>query len=213
MSQDKSYGPGVHRRHGGNEMVVAGTGAPNVGTLTIEEGGIVNDQRAINKGVIPIGIFNTRLLTTNAFLNTIEAGTPDGNTNPSLQRVNAATDKQARLAWAASNSDEIQFPSFVYPPDLDDASDIEVHFLAAMAGATDTPVLTVGFFEGVGDTDAGGATSAVTGTTLTEYTRTIAAADVGAHPKVATVTVTPGAHTTDILYLYACWIEYTKKTS
>ncbi len=213
MAQDKSYAPGVHRRQGGNEMVIAGTGAPNVGTLTIEDGGIFSMGGDRNKGFYPLGIFNCRLLSTNAFLNTIEAGTPDGNTAPSLQRVNAATDKKARLAWAASASDEIQFPDFIYPPDLDDTADVTVHVLAAMAGATDTPTLTIGYFEGVGDTDAGGATAAVTGTTVTEYSRTIAAADVGAHPKAASITLTPGAHTTDILYVYAAWVEYTKKTS
>lgn len=213
MAQDKSYNPGVHKRQGGNEMVVAGTGAPNAGTLTIEDGASFQDQRSINKGFVQIGIFNARLLTTNAFLNTIEAGTPDGNTAPSLQRVNAATDKMPRLAWAASASDEIALPSFAYPPDLDDTADMTVHVLAAMAGATDTPTLTIGFFEGVGDTDAGGATAAVSGTTVAEYTRTIAAADIGAHPKVAALTLTPGAHTTDILYVYGIWVEYTKKSA
>ena len=161
-------------------------------------------------GVIPIGIFNTRLLSANAFLNTIEAGTPDGNTSPSLSRVNGATDKMARLAWAAAAVDEVQLPSIVYPPDLDDTAAITVCVLAAMAGATDTPTISVGFFEGVGDTDAGGATAAVTGTTIAKYTRAIAAADVGAYPKAAAITLTPGAHGTDALYVYGAWVEYTR---
>lgn len=162
-------------------------------------------------GVINLHIFNARLLTTNAFLTTIEGGTPDGNTAPSLARVNGATDKMARLAWAAAAVDEIQLPNITYPPDLDDTQDLTVCVLAAMAGATNTPTITVGYFEGVGDADAGGATGAVTGTTVAKYTRTITAANIGAYPNVAAITLTPGAHGTDALYVYGAWIEYVRK--
>lgn len=208
--------PKVYRDENGDRQTIASGGTQRVqsgGTLTLEEGAIVNDSRAINKGVIQIGIDRCRILSSDAYLNTIEGGTPDGNTNPALKRVNAATDKMARLEWAASNSDEVDFPNFVYPPDLDDTQDITVHVLAAMAGVTDTPTLAIGFFEGLGDTNAGGNTGAVTGTAIAEYTRTIAAADVGAHPKVAKFSIIPAAHTTDILSIYAAWVEYTKKTS
>lgn len=213
---DATYNPKVYRKQGGDELVVASGGEITVesgGNIDLSAGGIQLPSSTLGKGFIPIGIFNCRLLSSDAFLNTIEAGTPDGNTNPSLQRVNSATDKAARLIWASSNSDEIQFPSFAYPPDLDDSADITIHVLAAMGGATDTPVLTVSYWEGLGDTNAGGATAAVTGTTIAEYTRTIAAADVGAHPKTASVGITPGAHTTDALHIYNCWVEYTRKTS
>ena len=83
--------------------------------------------------------------------------------------------------------------------------------LAASAGATNSPTVQVDYFEGLGDTNAGGATGAVTGTTIAEYTRTIAAADVGAHPTFASVSLTPAAHGTDALRMYRTWIEYTKK--
>lgn len=167
----------------------------------------------LRTGVIPLDINTARVLAAGAVQATTEGGVPDSNTAPSLNRVNGATDKALRLAWAAASTVEIQFAPFVYPPDLDDTAAVEVHFLAAMAGATDVPVLTVAYFEGLGDTDAGGNTAAVTGTTIAEYTRTIAAADVGPHPTFATVGVTPAAHGTDILYIYAAWVEYTRKTS
>jgi hypothetical protein len=83
--------------------------------------------------------------------------------------------------------------------------------LAAMSGATNAPTIAVAYFEGVGDADAGGATAAVTGTTVAEYSRTITAANVGAHPNVASVSLTPGAHAADALYIYAIWIEYVRK--
>lgn len=203
-----TYQPKVYRKQGGDEMVVA-----SGGQITVEAGGVFSLPGDRGKGYIPIGIMNARLLTTNAFLNTIEAGTPDGNTAPSLQRVNAATDKKARLIWAASAVDEIHLGDFAYPPDLDDAQPVTVHVLAAMAGAADTPVLAIGYFEGLGDTNAGGNTAAVTGIALAEYSVTIAAADVGAHPNAASITLTPAAHGTDALHIYGAWIEYVRKTS
>jgi hypothetical protein len=162
-------------------------------------------------GFIPLDITTARLLSTNAIANTVEGYVPDGNTAPLLERVNGATDKALRLKWAASASDEIAFAPFVYPPDLDDAAAVEVHILAASGGATNSPVVAVGFFEGVGDTNAGGNTAAVTGTSVAEYSVSIAHGDVGAAPKAASVTLTPAAHTTDALYLYGAWIEYTRK--
>lgn len=161
-------------------------------------------------GYIPLDITTVRLLSTNVIANTVEGYVPDGNTSPSLARVNGATDKALRLIWASSASDEIAFAPVVYPPDLDDTAVVSVHFLAAMAGATDHPALTVGAFEGVGDTNFGGDTTHVIGTSVIEVSVDLLAADVGAAPKNLCLTLTPAAHTTDALYVYGAWIEYTR---
>lgn len=166
----------------------------------------------MQKGFIPLPLQSWREIASNDIPNTASVGgLLTSNTTPILARVNGATDKQLRLAWAASNSDEITFGGIAYPPDLDDAAAVTVHVLAAMAGATDTPVLAISFFEGVGDTNAGGNTAAVTGTAVAKYSVSVAHGDVGAHPKAVTVGITPGAHTTDALYVYAVWMEYTRK--
>lgn len=162
-------------------------------------------------GYINLNILTVRIISGNVFQNTTEAGVPDGNTAPSIQRVNAATDKQGRLIWAAAGVEEIQFAPFAYPPDLDDAQAVTVNILAAMAGATDTPTVAVAYFEGVGDTNAGGNTGAVTGASVAKYSVTIAAGDVGVYPKSASISLIPAAHGTDALHLYAAWIEYTRK--
>lgn len=129
---------------------------------------------------------------------------------PKLIRLNAATDKQLRLLWAATSVIPVTW-SFAYPPDLDDTANVIVNVLANMAGATDTPTLAVNYFEGVGDTNAGGNTAAVTGVTVTKYTRTIAASDIGAYPNVGVVEIVPAAHGTDTLSIYGAWLEYTRK--
>lgn len=195
---------------------------PGGGTLA--SGGVGTTQLANNavtaakltatmqKGFIPLPLTGWREIASNDIPATAaDAGALSSNTTPILGRVNGATDKQLRLTWASSNNDEITFGGIVYPPDLDDAAAVTVHVMAAMAGATDTPVLGISYWEGVGDSNAGGNTAAVTGTTAAEYSVSIAHGDVGAHPKAVTVGIIPAAHTTDALYIYGAWIEYTRK--
>lgn len=163
-------------------------------------------------GFIPLDLFSTREIVTNNIPITsgTDAGILSSDSGPRLERINGATDKGIRVVWAAANVDEVQLPTFAYPPDLDDTAAVTVNILAKMSGATDTPTLTVSYFEGVGDTNAGAATSALS-STLTQKTVTIAAGDVGAYPTFASVGITPGAHGTDAVEIYAVWIEYTRK--
>lgn len=162
-------------------------------------------------GYIPLPLAQAREIATNEIINTAgDAGVLSSNTTPTLARVNGATDKQLRIGWASSNSDEIVW-SVVSPPDLDDTAAVEVHLLAASGGATNSPVIAVSFFEGVGDTNAGGNTAAVTGTSVAEYTVSIAHGDIAASPQPWSIGLVPAAHTTDALYVYGAWIEYTRK--
>lgn len=186
---------------------------PNL-TITTITGTIAASNLPANlkTGYIPLDLFTARIISSDAIQNTTEAGVPDGNTSPLIARVNAATDKMVRVAWASSNSAELQFAPFVLPGDVDLTATINVKFLAAMAGATDTPTVTVFWFAGIGDTTQGGATGAVTGTVIAAYTRAIAASAVNTAAKPVSISITPGAHTTDILYMYSAWVEYTRKS-
>ena len=222
---DASYTPAVYRKQGGTTLVAATGGTIQVesgGTLQVDSGATLTLPAAsivaaslganLKTGFIPLSLADAREVSSNASINAAgNGGLLASDTTPIYERVNGATDKQVRLRWAASNVDELQW-SFPYPPDLDDAGTVVVHMLAAMGGATDTPTVTVGYFEGVGDTDAGGATAAVTGTTVARYSCTIAAADVGAYPNMATVAIVPGAHTTDTFLLYGAYLTYTRKS-
>lgn len=213
---DATYGPKVYYEQGGDTLrVVSG------GKIDVESGGSFVLAGDRNKGFINVPLESLREIVSNDIATrALTEGTPNTgdfggilakDTTPILERVNGATDKALRVKWAAANVDALTF-SFAYPPDLDDANAITVHFLAKMGGATDTPTITVAYFEGVGDTDAGGATGALSNT-LAEVSRSIAAGDVGAHPKAATVEFKPGTHGTDTVELHAVWIEYTRKTS
>lgn len=164
------------------------------------------------KGFIPLDITTLKLINTNAIINTTEGGLPDGNTAPSLARVNGATDKALRVIWAASASGEVQFPPVPKPPDLDGAAALTLHLMLGKDSNTDNAVVvTAGIYDGVGDTDAGGATAALAAATLAEYTVTLAHGDLAEHPGFLNICLTPGTHTTDAIWLYAAWLEYTRK--
>ncbi len=100
------------------------------------------------------------------------------------------------------------------PADLNPAADIVVHWRAKMSGATDSPVLEHECYLGAGDTDCAGADDEIDGdTTLTEYTATIAHADVGGSPEELTLIFGPKASEmgTDDLLIYSVWLEYTRQ--
>lgn len=195
----------VHAPSPGSGTLGTGTvSATNLGSGAVTA---VKLSSTLKKGYIPLPLASAREISSNDIINTAgDAGMLSSNTTPILQRVNAATDKKLRLNWAASNNDEIVW-DITYPPDIDDAATVIVHLIAGMAGATNTPVIAVSFFEAVGDTNAGGNTAALSAT-VADVTVTIAAADVLAAGFGASIGIVPGAHTTDALYLYGAYVEY-----
>lgn len=184
------------------------------GPFTVGSTSLAFEQVGINTETLNLNLGSLREIASNDIPNT--AATPSGglltsDTTPAYARVNGATDKALRVIWVATNSDEVQFPPVFMPPDLNSDLDITIHLLADMSGATDTPTIDVQVFDGVGDTEMGGATAAIT-STLAEVSVTISAADLSGHPLgFLNVALVPGSHTSDDLRLYAAWIEYTKK--
>jgi len=130
------------------------------------------------------------------------------DSTPILEYTNGDTDSALRLRWAADDVNAIvtQVP---LPPDLNAGADLVLHIRAAMAGATNTPVISADSFFNEGDTKVEDDSAAITGATVAEYTITIAAADVPAGAQSLSIELTPGAHAADALYVYATWLEYT----
>lgn len=164
-------------------------------------------------GFIPLDITALRKIATNAIpaLAAI-GGLLAADTTPFLERANAAVDKSLRVTWttpAAFDSVEVQFPPVPMPVDLNAAVTLSIHLLAAMGAGNNTATIDVQVWDAVGDAEMGGATAAITGTTVAEYSRDIAAANIAGPPLgFLNIQLTPGAHTTDQLFVYAAWIEY-----
>lgn len=160
----------------------------------------------------PISLHSARELSAADYINTAgDAGVLSKNTTPILERQNAGTDIAARISWAASNVDEIQFDPIPLPPEaVASGNPIEVHMLFSKSGNTDTAaVVQVKAMLGLGDADAGGNTTAlnIAANTLTEKTVTIATGDTLAHPTMLNLSMVPGAHANDLVRLHAIWLE------
>jgi len=166
---------------------------------------------------IPLDICALRDISSNAIQNLVaHGGILASDSTPVLERINAATDRQLRVRWAASDSNEAQFPPIPIPPDLDSDENVIVHLLLQRSGSTDDCDIDVlAYFNGIGaytgDTEMGGKTAALTTTNVEEVTVTLASANISGHPGFLSLTLLPDAHTTDALYLLAAWIEYTRK--
>lgn len=176
-------------------------------TLRAATGGVTEA-----KGFVPIDISSGREIATNDIQNLAAAGgILASDSQPDLLRVNAGTDKALRITWAATEVDEVQLPPVPLPPDLDASQDVTVHLLIAKGTNTDAAaVIDVQAFEGVGDTEMGGNTAALDTDALTEYSVTLANADITGHPGFLNLSLIPGAHANDAIYLYAMWLEYTR---
>lgn len=167
----------------------------------------------LSTGIVQLPIAAARTLATSdtdVLLN--HGGIMAKDSVPIFERANAGTDAALRLHWASSVSDEVHLASFVKPPDLDASSDVTLHLWAGMAGGTDTPTIGVDSWDDDGASMVSDTTAALSDT-VGEVTATIAAADIGAAPGVFNIALTPGAHTTDALYIYGAWLEYTRSAS
>jgi len=132
------------------------------------------------------------------------------DSTPILERISAAADKGLQIKWVATDEAEAQFGHNHLPGDLDASQDVTVHLKLAKGSNTDTAaVIAVGAFVGTGDSNAGGNTAALAVATEAEYTVTLAAADITAHAPLA-LTLKPGTHANDDIYLRDAWLEYTK---
>jgi len=143
------------------------------------------------------------------------------DSTPALEAVNDGTDIQQRVNWSSDNNCDAVMFQMPLPPDLDGAATgnpLVLHFYGTKNGTNDaTLALDTQCAINIGDTLLNSATAALVDATPTEYTHTIAEADVpdsGAF--VLTCTIAPDeaascAALADDTYLYGVWLEYTAK--
>ncbi len=168
----------------------------------------------VGKGKLPLDITSLREIVTDEIaVDANHGGLLTSDSTPVLKRVSTSTDKALKVEWAGGNVDEVQFPTVFMPPDLDETVDVTIHLLAKMSAAGDTPTIDVQVFDGIGDTEMGGATAALSDT-LAELSVTIANANISGHPTgFFNIALIPGTHATQLVELYAAWIEYVRKAS
>jgi len=187
----------------------------------IEQGGVsksashgLKRTELVGPGFHPLSIADLREIVSNDIPNT--AATPSGglltsDTTPRLIRLSGATDKALMVEWVGGNVDEVQFPPVPMAPFLDEATDVTIHLLARMSAAGDTPTIDVQVFDAIGDTEMGGPTAALS-STLAELTVTLANANISGHPLgFLNIALIPGTHATQLVQLFAAWMEFKRK--
>ncbi len=133
------------------------------------------------------------------------------DSTPRLKRVSTSTDKALKVEWIGGNVDEVQFDPWLMPADLDSDENLIIHLIAKMDAGGDTPTIDVQVFDGIGDTEMGGATAALS-STLADLTVTITAANLSGSPLgFLNISLIPGTHATQLVELYAAKIEYIRK--
>lgn len=166
------------------------------------------------QGFQAVPLTSFRELSGGVFINAAgNGGILATDTTPIL--TNIADGDAMRIAWAAGNTDQIA-AQLILPPDCDGTKDVVVHFLASKdANVNNACHLDGEAYFGESDVDCFPAAAAANLLidTKGEYTATILAADVPDTQANANMTlvVMPEAHAGDVVYLHACWIEYTKK--
>ncbi len=171
-------------------------------------------QNAISvQGFIPIALTALRECTTSLAVGAITAngGVLASDTTPVLApAVASPLDGCQVVYWAASNNDPVLFQTPL-PPDLDDTADLVLHMRIKSAGTTNAVGFTSKAYFNEGDTVVEDTGQTNQTATWAEKTLTIAAADVPSGAQTLTCMLTPAAHTTDIMYLSALWLEYKTK--
>jgi hypothetical protein len=173
---------------------------------------ILSAQAFLN---LPLGAFTEQDGTALADFANADSPTPGWN----------AGDESFGIRWNNHANPDPIATSIPIPPDLDPASDVVLHILAAKVGATvgDAVTWLVEAFNNAdaalydADADFGGTSSAMTGDVATktcqEETLTLAAANVAGSPCVLNLTIQPtdGTLGTDDVIILGAWLEYTKK--
>ena len=187
-------------------------GAGTVGTSQLADTSVTAAKltATMATGFIPLPLTQWREMGTNEIQNlAAHGGILAVDSTPILQFTNGDTDSAIRLSWVATDVKAITTQTPL-PPDLDVTGDVVLHMRAAMNNTNDTPVIDADSFFNEGDTKVSDASAAITGATVAEYTITIAAADVPAGAQTLSIEITPAAHGTDALYVYATWLEYVR---
>jgi hypothetical protein len=127
---------------------------------------------------------------------------------PALNAENGDTDGQWRIKWAASDSSPIAF--MVALEDIDTDEDMQILLRLKSGGTTNSPTVASDAYFNGGDTKVED-TSAASAAAVGNKAITIASADIPSAAAVLSVELTPGAHTTDALNLYAAWVVYCRK--
>jgi len=142
---------------------------------------------------------------------TADGGVLSSNTTPIFEAINGATNKTQRLNWAASDNSPIMYSNRL-PVDFSTLGDLTFQGRFGNDGSTDTTGPTVSFYFNESathyDVTSDFTADGTADTTYILHNFTVADASMDATTDTVTIIVTPGAHTTNALYLSSTGLKY-----
>ena len=203
---DATYQTPVYTAQGGAELHVSSNGR-----LVVDPGGSVLVQ-----GSKAVDITSARIISSTAgehFSSANNAYLSSAST-PSLMGV-STVDRTLRIAWSSASAIGVQFAGIPAPDDFSTANGVTVKAILGAASASATiEGPDIRFWPGVGGTECGTRTSAITSTAAAVYSVSIAAGDLisATAGGIWTLAVVPSTHAEDPLYLYGLKVEYTRSS-
>lgn len=145
----------------------------------------------------------------------------DGEPHGGVPGITQLSNKELCLEWKSHARPEPIIFQTLFPMDLNDGADVDLHILAAVSDTNDTPALVVeAYFDDAvdnstpsGDSDCITDDIEVTGISIVDYSVSIDADDVPPAPCALTIIINPtdGELGSDDLRVFAIWLEYTRK--
>ena len=166
-------------------------------------------------GYVPIPLSSWREVDTSGDVGdaTADGGVLRSDTTPIYKsHTTGGTYKAQTIQWAASNSDPIAV-SIPIPGDLDTDASIDLLMDIGNDGTTDSQEPVISFYWNSYGTAIDVTTDALdttTDTIFSAYNVTLGASDVTTDARSLTIIITPGAHTTNALYLSRTQLRYTR---
>lgn len=171
----------------------------------------------LRKGSVPLNLFAAREVSSTAGedFTSVNLGLLSSATVPLLGLISTA-DRTPRISWTSGNSDGIQLPPVVPPPDFTTAAGINVHLTVDKNSTLNqTANIDVQFWPAGSTSESGTVTAAIISTSPTDYSIAIPASVLyaGTAGGIWNVALVPGAHANDAIRVYGASIEYTRQST
>lgn len=211
-----TYNAKVYRKQGATEMVVDAGGLLNISS------GAVSLPTNLAKGFHVFDLLAARELSSGenfmdssadstGAANIAQGGLLHAGGEPALGMFSSGAHAH-RIRWASGQADAVRLPTFVKPPDFDSSTPVTIHLLAESGSVSGDAGIDIRVWNDLNTTECGTTCASFT-SAMAEYSISVGASHLSAHPGFLNVTLVPGAHQNDAVDVYAAWLEYGRKTS
>lgn len=217
----------VYRTQGATAQVIA-----SGGTLEIQPGGVLNAASGqirfpanLGKNVYPLELMAGRVLAsgenflgfniaaTGADIGTSGGGMITGGSVPKLQTLSTAS-KVHMVTWASAQAQVLRLPIFVKPPDFDSSGTVTVNILQRSQQVGTNLGWKIDVWDNVNATNIGSTTPALVSSAWSQQSVTLTpSANLTGYPGTLAVSLSPQTHANDAMDVYACWLEYQRRSS